>query len=647
MKQIIKSLIYCILFLLSIFSCSKKTEETQKINSHKNDSLRIEKLNALFYQEVYTNTNKAKEYYKTIFLIANKNNRAFGFSKAYNLKGIAYDLEGKFDSSKYCYKLSINFAKKAMSFSTEASALNNLGLLAWDEGNLFEALNYYNKALTIFEKLEKKEYQANVMSNIGLIYQEIDDLEKAHYYLNNSLQIRKDLNDEYGLSVSYINLGILYQVQKDFKNSILFFKKGIDYKRKTDDLLGIAIANNNLSESLVQTGQLKEALKVLQESQIICIKNNAESNILENTFLGLAEVYIGLNDIVNAKIYNEKSLKIIEKLKDNQRLQDYYENQESIALLEKKINQAYFFSKKKDSIYKLVEGLELKKSIHLFETKYQTEKKEKELLKSKALTIEREAQIKKKNAQFILLSLFVLGIIVVSYLIYRQQKLKNKQQDQEFKLKTAISVIETQNKLQEQRLNISRDLHDNIGSQLTFIISSVDNVKYAFDINNQKLDDKLSNISSFAKETIVELRDTIWAMNSNEISFEDLESRIHNFIEKAKEAKDEIQFSFETDADLKEIKLTSIEGMNVYRSIQEAINNAIKYANASIITIVVKRIENQIQITIQDNGIGFDETKIEKGNGLQNMQKRVEDIGGIFNLESSNLGTTIKMTLNP
>ena len=92
--------------------------------------------------------------------------------------------------------------------------------------------------------------------------------------------------------------------------------------------------------------------------------------------------------------------------------------------------------------------------------------------------------------------------------------------------------------MQEQRLNISRDLHDNIGAQLTFIISSVDNIKYAFDITNEKLDSKLNNISSFAKDTIVELRDTIWAMNSNEISFEDLEIRINNYIEKAKEAKD-------------------------------------------------------------------------------------------------------------
>jgi signal transduction histidine kinase len=142
-------------------------------------------------------------------------------------------------------------------------------------------------------------------------------------------------------------------------------------------------------------------------------------------------------------------------------------------------------------------------------------------------------------------SLLAIFIALIGYLIYRQQKLRNRQQEQEFQLKSAIAQIETQNQLQEQRLTISRDLHDNIGAQLTFIISSVDNIKYAFDIQNVKLDSKLQSISNFTKSTIVELRDTIWAMNSNEITFEDLRARIHNFLENAKTAKEDISiFSF-------------------------------------------------------------------------------------------------------
>lgn len=257
-----------------------------------------------------------------------------------------------------------------------------------------------------------------------------------------------------------------------------------------------------------------------------------------------------------------------------------------------------------------------------------------------------ETEIKNKNTQFLILSLITIGLIIISLLIYRQQKLKRNQEQQEFKLKSAIAKIETQNKLQEQRLQISRDLHDNIGSQLTFIISSVDNVKYAFDIQNVKLDNKLSGISDFAKATIIELRDTIWAMNKSEINFEDLESRIQNFVEKAKIAKTEIAFNFKIDENLNDVQFSSIEGMNIYRTIQEAINNSIKYSEAKSISIEIMQKNDIIEITILDDGKGFNENEVSFGNGIENMKKRVKDIDGEIEFYSKlNKGTTITIQL--
>lgn len=641
-------IIAILLFYISPHFSQAQTAAYPKVitNLSKKDSVKVDALSRMFFDSVYTNISKSRTYYKQIFAIAKKNKSNYSYSKAYNFLGIICDLQGKFDSAKIYYKKSLYYSKTIHSKTSEASAYNNLGLIDWNEGNFSSALLNYQKALVIFEKLNRQEYVANVLSNIGEIYRDLDDLKNAELYMSKSFEIRKKINDEYGMSVSLINLANLYHNKKQYKQAIQYYESGIVLKRKLEDLLGIAIANTDFSVILLETGQVMKAKKVLEEALKICKENDAESNILENAYLGMSEVYIDLNQLEKAKIYNQNAFLIIEKLKDSKRLLNYYDNEEKISLLEKDFKRAHLYLKKQDSVSKVIESVDIKKAIHLYETKYQTEKKEKELLKSRSLALEAEAEIKKKNFQFILLFIFIFGIVLVSYLIYRQQKLKHKQQEQEFELKTAISQIENQNKLQEQRLNISRDLHDNIGSQLTFIISSVDNVKYAFDIDNKKLNDKLSNISSFAKETIVELRDTIWAMNSNEITFEDLESRINNFIEKAKEAKDEIQFSFETDAELKHTKLTSVEGMNLYRTIQEAINNSIKYADASTISIFVKRLKNQIEITIQDNGIGFDETTIQKGNGLKNMQKRIEDLGGSLDLFSSNSGTIITILFN-
>lgn len=231
-------------------------------------------------------------------------------------------------------------------------------------------------------------------------------------------------------------------------------------------------------------------------------------------------------------------------------------------------------------------------------------------------------------------------LIIYSFII-----IQSAQQHKEAELKYVLSQVETQNKLLQQRLSISRDLHDNIGSQLSFIISSVDTVKYAYAKQDDILENKLTNISNFAKDTIVELRDTVWALNSNQLLFEDLQSRITNFIEKANLSDEKIEFSFMIDEDVKIQKLSSVQGMHVYRTIQEAVHNAVKHAKATAISICIENNKTKKTITITDNGIGFDFLAVEKGNGLNNMKKRMEQIGGSFDLFSDNKGTRIEVLI--
>src|SRR5690606_32547763 len=128
--------------------------------------------------------------------------------------------------------------------------------------------------------------------------------------------------------------------------------------------------------------------------------------------------------------------------------------------------------------------------------------KEHQLLLYRVDIAEKNLIIQKRNAQVYGLIGLALVLMLIGYLFYKQQKLKNDQLLKENELKDALLKIETQSRLQEQRLRISRDLHDNIGAQLTFIISSIDNLKYGFDIKDEKLTAKLNTISNFTSSTI-------------------------------------------------------------------------------------------------------------------------------------------------
>ncbi len=206
--------------------------------------------------------------------------------------------------------------------------------------------------------------------------------------------------------------------------------------------------------------------------------------------------------------------------------------------------------------------------------------------------------------------------------------------------------IAYQNRIHNQRTKISRDLHDNIGSQLTFIISSIDNLKFLTKTSDEKLKSKLTNINSFVSSTISQLRDTIWAMNKNEITYEDFYGRVLGLIEKAKIAKSNIKFNF-TSTIKSNIVFSSINGINVFRVLQESINNALKYADASQIDIDFTEEKNTINICIKDNGKGFDIATVEFGNGLNNMQKRIEEINEKIDITSTiSKGTSIHIRID-
>ena len=190
-------------------------------------------------------------------------------------------------------------------------------------------------------------------------------------------------------------------------------------------------------------------------------------------------------------------------------------------------------------------------------------------------------------------------------------------------------------KIQEQRLEISRELHDNVGSQLTFIISILDNLKNSPVKFEEAIDKKIDTLSNFAGKSISELRDTIWVLNAKELSLSELKSRMLNFVKDAGESDENTKFNFNYDiAD--DVELTSKQAINIYRTLQEILNNAIKHADASLIFVEINQIQTQLEILISDNGIGFDyEAKKKKSFGLTNIQNRIQEIEGDLKVKST------------
>ena len=556
-------------------------------------------------------------------------------SQVYSDIGAVYFRKGDYANSELNYLNSYKIRKKRKDFNGVAKVNANLASIYLKRDNKKKALQTYLESINYFEKLGNKESVSLTQANVGELFHEIKNYESAKKYLFKAIKFQKENKYYVGLCTTYLTLGNVYLSLNELDNALLYYNESIRISKLAGNKIVISTALANISSLKQKQNKSKEVVNLLNKSKQIrdSIGINNEESIISLRFI---KDKISHSKFKEAKIDLYKLKKIYENgFHNNKDLLETYQNLlETNAYLKFPDSVIFYYDKANNLQSKMLESKNILQ-INELETKYQTAKKE-------ILIHEKEVEVNQKNNILIAVSITALSLIFIAFLLYRQQKLKNNQQEQEFQLESAIAKIETQDKLQEQRLTISRDLHDNIGAQLTFIISSVDNIKMAFDITNEKLDNKLSSISNFTQSTIYELRDTIWAMNNSEIGFEDLISRIYNFIENAKIATENILFNIQIDEDVKHKKLTSIEGMNIYRTIQEAINNAIKYSNASQISIDINTFSDKTKIIVKDNGIGYDQNTVIKGNGLKNMQKRMKSIDGKIEITSNiNLGTTI------
>ncbi len=636
-----------LLFLLFFLPFIVKSQNAQQLIDNLKEELKTQpeaKRTASIYSDLtwyYSNVSidSAMVYGKKAIIESVKLKDSVLIAQVYSDMGAVYFRKGDVNSSKQCYLNAYSIRKKRNDYAGMAKVNANLANIYNKEGKKKEALKSYLETIDYFEKINNQEVVAMTKANIGLLFNEIKNYPKAMKYTKEAIDYQEKNNLDSGLCTSYLTLGNVYLRLKDTANAISSYEKSLKSSRKIGNNVAMSSALNNLGSIKSEQKKSKEANAYFDKSKIIRDSLNVEKDE-SSLSLSLAKEAIMYSRFKDAQI-------LLLKLK--KQYENSLNNEENLFLTYKYLIHTYAYLNLPDSVNfynnkasklqdQLIETTVVKQTNEL-ETKYQTAKKEK-------LLLQKEIEVKNVRNKLISVSTLALFVGLIGFLIYRQQKLKNKQQQQEFELQSAISQIETQNKLHEQRLSISRDLHDNIGAQLTFVISSIDNLKYGNKITDSKINNQLTKISDFTKSTIIELRDTIWAMNNSEFTVEDLYSRILNFIEKAKSAKDDINFKFKIDDQMKTLKFSSVVGINLYRTIQEAINNAIKYSEAKDIDVEVKKVDSQIKITIKDNGKGFDKETVDFGNGFYNMKKRIEEVNGTCEIQSEpNKGTSIVIIL--
>ena len=214
---------------------------------------------------------------------------------------------------------------------------------------------------------------------------------------------------------------------------------------------------------------------------------------------------------------------------------------------------------------------------------------------------------------------FLLGIGIIALIIqqYNHRIYQRK-----------IHALQLQQEIQHERERISRDLHDNMGAYATAIIANVDQM----DENKKMKETAFIQLKSNAHEIMDNLRDTIWALNKENITLSGLTDHFKGFLQKISSSYPDIKF--EVNESIKnDLILSPVQGLNIFRIMQEAFTNALKHSNGKEVIVSVSA-DKPFLIRITDDGTGIPEESMHMGNGIKNMYSRAKESGWFFTMNT-------------
>lgn len=512
-----------------------------------------------------------------------------GMISSYAKLGNGYFELTQYKKAQQAYNKAIYFAKIRGDENTLLQLYQNSANVLEVSGFIKEALKMQLDVHEIAVRTDNKLVQLSNYGNLGSCYQKLNQFGKAREMYLKAIPIANETNQPEQLAMVYQGLGVVERAAGNTDLGLKYYQQAFKLYKQLHSKTGEGIIAVNIGNAFADLKQMDSASFYLHYG-LQLVKDTKSYKQILNAYRGLAKMEL------NRKNYEKAAEYLV--------LQNKY--QDSVAIFQG------------DEIIADVFG------------KYELEKNERALAESEAKNTKNQLY----QAIWLGVSVTLLLLFVVVFLFFRHKRklakeelIRTKQEEHYLREK----------QLNEQKLSISRELHDNVGSQITYLISSIDNLSY-LDEENSTLNSKLQDLSDFGRNTMQELRSTIWAMNSEDGNIDTLLTRVESI-------RNKIPVPIEIHNNLKQnYSLTSTELLNLYRLIQESVQNTLKHAEASLITISLEEKHDQIIVSITDNGKGI-KTSNTNGNGLQNMRYRCEQIGGKFLLGTSeNDGTTISCT---
>lgn len=635
---------------------------------------KTKQMNDLAFAYLNVNTSKTLEYAHKTLASAQKNNFVALIAKAHNLFALYYANTSQIEKAFVHYDSSLMYNRQANSEVGVARVSNNIGILHYRLGNYDKALEYTFEALKSFEKLEDHASMIRALTGVANIYMEQRLYDKAIHYSTLALQKCKAIGDNSGAALALGNLANVHTNMESFQKAKDAYTEALAIYRELGDLQGIGINLMNLATIWDKEGNHKIAQEMLSEARQMFLKTNNPRHIAATTG------YLGDSYFLSYEDFDKKGVTLVPGsrntllrsailyLKEGVKLTQATNHLKLVEYFSLKLYKAYEAAKRPDQAlhyYKI--HVSAKDSLFSLESKKQIEKltTEREVeLKNKQIELDRLAVEKKRNERAYFgagMALLLLSLAFI-YRNYANQKKSNTQlgrlnqqiaasneelTDKNLQLtQTMRTLEETQGQLIESekqkenaliRSRISQDIHDDISAGLNKISWLAEAVAAKASRPDAPLDlGTIQRINDYSRETVSKLGEIIWSSNPERDNLPSLLEYIRRYAENyLDDSAIRCQFDF-PDA-LPNLELNPELRRNLYLVTKEALHNARKYSGADVIRLSFSLSpEQEYRLEVRDNGRGMEPDQVKGGgNGLRNMRRRMEAVGGQVSIESA------------
>lgn len=389
--------------------------------------------------------------------------------------------------------------------SERAQILERLALISHYLHDFSKALEYSLDAVKYYESISDYNKLANLYADLGFSIKHIQ-LDRSLEYFRKAIKISETIDVGLGLAKFYNNYGTLMGMSNQLDSALFYHLKSLDVCYEYDDSLGMPYSLNNAAIVYSQLGKFDKAFELLDQSDAIRKKENNDLSWADNlAYRG--DVFFEMNAYDSASKYYELSLDLAKKSKfvnlitfSLERLSECYEkmnNAERAMLFYKELNAH------KDSLI----SAETNAAIAALQEEFNAAEKQKKIVEQSLELTEIDLELERKEIRELYILFGIIGMVALSIwiLIFQIRKRRTERMKLEHIRQMEQAALEKE--FVEEKLRIGRELHDNIGAQLTFMISSIDNLSYlnvTDDVNT-----RLNKVSDFGRQTMKELRTTI------------------------------------------------------------------------------------------------------------------------------------------